>query len=630
MHSDGSLISPAFMIALALAAGIVAQSIARHIRLPGIVILIAAGIVLGPDVAGVLRPEELGKALPILVEFAVAVILFEGGLNLNWRRLKREGATIRRLVTLGAVITAAGGFAAARLILSWDVRLSVLFGTLVVVTGPTVITPLLRRIKVNHKLSTILEAEGVFIDAVGAILAIVALEVVLSPSSTSIASGVVGLPSRLAFGAVAGLAGGFVLMLLLRIRGVIPEGMENIFTLSLVLALFQASETFMSETGIVATIVAGLVVGNSKIVAQRELREFKEQLTVLFIGMLFVLLAADVRINDVLRLGWPAVWVVVALMLVVRPINVAACTVNSDMGWRDRAFLAWLAPRGIVAAAIASLFYDRLGAQGFGGGADLRALVFLVIAVTVVVQGGTGPLVARWLRVRRPSGQGYAILGAHLLGRTLARILAASGEAVVLIDSNPEASQAAESDGFRVVFGNALDERVGLTAEIESRKGVIGALSNEAVNILFAEKARDEYKVPRAWIAVPPGIATIGDDMVEASGARVLFGEDTDIEMWAVRLRRGLAKVQLWEKTSRVEGEDEGDGEKRNSITTDGEAKNTLLALTVTRDETTVPTDGETRISPGDRVHWLVLEEGADKWKPWLEAGGWTRIDGNP
>jgi NhaP-type Na+/H+ or K+/H+ antiporter len=606
-----------------LATGIIAVSLARHARLPGIVMLLGVGVLLGPDGANLVRPHDLGHALEILVEFAVAVILFEGGLNLQGRRLRRQARPIRSLVSIGAVITAIGGALAARWILGAEWRMSILFGTLVVVTGPTVITPLLRRIKVKRNLQTILEAEGVFIDAVGAILAVVALEVVMQPSGTSIALGFVSVVSRLLFGTIVGLIGGLIIGWLLRFRGVVPEGLENVFTLALALATFIVADTLMPESGIMAAIVAGLVVGNMQLTVLRELREFKEQLTVMLIGMLFVLLAADVRIDEVKAVGWPGLLVVLALMFIVRPINVWACTLRAGVNWREKAFLSWLAPRGIVAAAVSSFFYTRLSAEGIAGGAELRALVFLVIAVTVVVQGTTGAFVARWLGLRRPSNQGYVILGAHELGQTIAGVLQKAGEEVVLIDASAHVSQQAQDAGFRVVFGNAHEERVLLMAEVESRKGVLGTLPNEAVNLLFARTARHEHKVPKAYVAIQKDHGGINPDMVHQAGASVLFGHDTDLELWSVRLRRDLVRVEPWVFT---QGTEAVEGVLGAKLDPPGEARNRLLPLVRHRGDVAVPFDDTSRIKSGDVVSWLVFVEAEKKARQWLEDAGWTPL----
>jgi NhaP-type Na+/H+ or K+/H+ antiporter len=255
-------VGPQFVFAVALGAGVLAQLVARHVRLPSIVILLGAGVVLGPDGLGWVRPEALGRGLYGLVELGVAVILFEGGLNLELRRLRREGSPIRMLVTVGAFITALGGALAARHVMEWPWTLSVVFGTLVIVTGPTVIRPILRNVPLRPRLATVLEAEGVLIDPIGAIVAAVTLQVVLVPAADSFTSGVFGVPVRLAFGTLTGLAFGFVLARLLTLERVVPEGLENLVTLGAVLVLSEGSNAVLSQSGILAVTVAGVVVGN--------------------------------------------------------------------------------------------------------------------------------------------------------------------------------------------------------------------------------------------------------------------------------------------------------------------------------------------------------------------------------
>ena len=230
----------AVTVAVALAMGMIAQSLARHLRLPGIVLLLAAGVLLGPDVADIVRPDSLGSALQVLVGFAVAVILFEGGMNLNVRRLREQALVIRRLLTVGALVTALGGTLAAWWLMGWSLEVSALFGTLVIVTGPTVVTPLLRRIKVQHRVATVLEAEGVLIDPVGAVIAVLALEIVRSLSHAVDASGAVTaiaespwelamfVVARIGFGLLVGLVGGYLIAVALRYEKIVPAGLENV------------------------------------------------------------------------------------------------------------------------------------------------------------------------------------------------------------------------------------------------------------------------------------------------------------------------------------------------------------------------------------------------------------------
>ena len=607
--------NPSLIIALALAAGMLAQALARHLRVPGIVVLLATGLLLGPDLLGIVRPEVLGRMLHALVGFAVAVILFEGGMNLNLRRLRREARVIRRLVTAGALVTAVGASMAARWLLGWEWRQALLFGTLMIVTGPTVVTPLLRRIRVKQKVATVLEAEGVLVDAIGAILAVVALQVALGPSGAALAAGAWDVVSRLAFGVLLGGVAGYGIAMLLRPERLVPEGMENVFTLALALAAYQISNAYLHESGIVTVTVAGIVVGNVRTRALSDLREFKEQLTLMFIGMLFVLLAADVRVAKVLELGVPGLVTVLALMLVVRPVNILVGTWGSDLTTRERAFLCWLAPRGIVAAAVASLFAQKLDGAGIGGGGSLQAMVFLVIGITVLVQGLSGGIVAQLLGLRRATNVGYVILGANHLARAVGRVLADAGLEVVLLDSNPDACSAAEAEGFRVLFGNGFQEALLHRADLGGREGCVSLTSNDEANLIFARKARGEFRVPRAWVALRSGHVSVSERMVKTVGARVLFGNPRNIDLWTVRLERGIGSMERWRRTA------PGGGEELTRM--ERGVKNILLPLAVQRGGKIFLMEGAQVVKADDLLHVVVLSEKSDEAHAWLEREGW-------
>jgi NhaP-type Na+/H+ or K+/H+ antiporter len=609
----GSGIDAALTVSIALAAGMVSQSAARHLRVPGIVLLLLAGVLLGPDGLGLVLPDSLGPALQILVGFAVAVILFEGGMNLGLKRLRRQAGVIQRLITVGALITAAGGMLLAHFVMEWDWRLAGLFGSLVVVTGPTVITPLLRRYRITHKVETVLEAEGVLIDAVGAVLAVVTFEVVLSFSAESLAEGVAVLFGRLGFGLVFGCLAGLAIAFLLRFKKVVPDGFENVLTLSLVLVLFQVSNAIMPESGIMTVTAAGVVVGNIRTRALDELMEFKEQLTLMFIGLLFVLLTAAVRVQDVLDLGWPGMLTVAGLMFLVRPLNVWVCTLGSDLNVREKAFIAWLAPRGVVAAAVASLFATRLDAAGMEGGTQLLGLVFLVIAVTVNVQGSTGGFVAARLGLRRPSNRGFAILGANELGRAIGRLLTEAGTEVVFIDNNPSAVRAAEQDGFKVVYGNIYEERTLARAELDERQGCIAVTPNEEVNLLFAETARGEFGLDATYIALRQTQTAVEASTVTARGAGVLFGRPRDLDLWMVRLRRGLAKIERWRLTIKPEGEAGGLDFTEQLV----------LPLVLHSGTKTHPVRDGPKPRKGDEIDFALFAEQSDRARAELAGRGW-------
>ncbi len=619
MSSEQNLSDPALTVALAMAAGMFSQAVGRHLRIPGIVILLAAGVLLGPDVLGIVQPDSMGGALQTLVGFAVAVILFEGGMNLNIQRLRREARSIRQLVTLGALVTAGGGALAARFILRWEWSLAILFGSLVIVTGPTVITPLLRRIRLSHSVSTVLEAEGVLIDAIGALIAVVTLEVVLAPTAGNLAEGAQSLFIRLGSGLVMGIAGGVLIAVLLRFERLIPPGLENVLTLSLILVLFQVSNTLFAESGIVAVTIAGLVVGNIKTRLLSDLKEFKEQLTILLIGMLFVLLAADVRLEEVRSLGWRGALTVLALMLVVRPVNILVGTMGSDLTRREKAFLSWLAPRGIVAAAVASLFAQEMAAAGLTGGNELRALVFLVIAATVLIQGLSGGWVAQALGVRRPTDQGFLILGATPLGLALGKVFRDSDQEVVFIDANPDACRDAEAENFRVLFGSALSDSILYRAQTDSRAGVLAVTDNDEVNLLFVTKARKDFKTQQAWMALRSGHTKITAEMVKEAGAQVLFAQPRNLDLWSVRIERKSGFLETYTRRR------SGDLTAIEEIGNPPDPDSVLIPLAVARGRHVLPFVADLSFKKNDQLYAVVNHERRDEAEAWLAQMGWRR-----
>jgi NhaP-type Na+/H+ or K+/H+ antiporter len=540
----------ALTVGLAMAAGVAAQVLARHLAVPGIVVLLAAGVLLGPEAAGLIRPELLGGALHALVGFAVAVILFAGAMNLDVRRLSEERLAIRRLVTYGAIVTGTGAALSVRLLLGWDWRLSILFGALMIVTGPTVVTPLVRRLRLREPVGTILEAEGVLIDPIGAIIAVVALEVLYAgrnPLVSTFQTAAGGLTT----GALVGFAVGGLIVLVLRPRWLVPAGFENILVLSLAMCTFQFSEALRAESGLTAVVVAGLVVGNGRTRVGRELVEFKEQLTLFLIGVLFVLLAADVRLSDVHALGWGGIATVAALILVVRPLQVGLCTIRAGLRWQERVFLASMAPRGIVAAAVASLFAQYLTDAGTPGGTSFRALVFLVIAGTVVVYGLAGSLLAQSLGLRQPSGRGYAFLGCNGLSLALAEALELEGDDVVFVDSNPERVAEGKRKGHRVTHGQGLRPETIQQLEPETRSGCIALSPNEEVNLLFVRGVREETRVPALFLALRRDTGGIASETVRAAHASVLFGRPCNLDHWIGGMSEGLVEVEVRGKADR-------------------------------------------------------------------------------
>jgi NhaP-type Na+/H+ or K+/H+ antiporter len=609
----------AMTVAVALLAGMVGQSLAYHLRLPGIVILLLFGVLLGPDCFHIIDPRwlEPGYGLDGIIGFAIAIILFEAGMNLEWGQLRSEAPAIRRLVTLGAVITWVGATLAAKWIMGWDMRLSMLFGSLVIATGPTVVSPLLRRIRVRRNLQIILEAEGVFIESIGAIIAVLSFGFM----SADVPGGI-GVPgghvlTRLAIGALVGTAGGGLLMLLLRSRRVIPVGMEKVFALTLAWGIYQVSNALARDSGILAVVVAAVMAANVAKETMRGVRESKEPLTVMLVGVLLVLFAAEVRMSDVTALGVRGIAVVVVLMFAVRPLCVLACTTHSGLSGREKMFLSWIAPRGIMAAALAAVFYYSMRNLGIEGRESMRGLVFLVIMCTVFVQGLSGSMAAGWFGVRRPRGQGYVILGGNPLAVELARVLKSGGEESVLIDANPSLCNEVEAKGFRVLHGNALDERIMERAEIETRKAVISLLPNDGVNLLFARRAVDDYRADRVYVALHGG--AIKPAHISEIRGRVLFGSAAEVDQWASRLGRGEALVEQWNFAGVP------DPKANPTMPVAKEARTNVLPLAIARGATVRPIDDRYEPKKGDVATWLIFSRRDDDARAWLRARGWVK-----
>jgi NhaP-type Na+/H+ or K+/H+ antiporter len=487
-------------ISIALLSGIVAQVVAERLSIPSIVPLLAIGAMIGPEGLGWIVPRSLGGGLETLVSLSVAIILFEGGLRLEWAELRSQGRILVQLVTVGALVTWLTASAAALLVLPVDAWIALLLGSLVVVTGPTVIGPLLKRVRIVRRVAFVLQGEGVLVDPIGAVLAFVVLEVALSEERA-----IVGWPLailvRIAVGSLMGVLVGTALTALLRRRWIGETELANLVVLASIIATFVLANRMSGESGLVAAVVSGVVLGNAPIPGRRELLDFKGALATLVISLLFVLLSADIEWSLLATIGWRGLFWVLCLMLLVRPLAVLASSIGASIPWRDLVLLSWIAPRGIVAASVASLFAIILREAGIRQGDLVQPLVFLVIAFTVVVQGSTARALAQMLGLSIDTF-GVVIVGADSTGRLLGRLLSRFGREVALIDSNASHCSRARKEGLAAFHGNCLEtenlEHVGLRAA----DSLVAVTPNSEVNYLVARLALEEFKVPRALVLI--------------------------------------------------------------------------------------------------------------------------------
>jgi NhaP-type Na+/H+ or K+/H+ antiporter len=534
-------------IILAVLSGITAQVVAAYAKVPSIVFLLIFGIVLGADGIGLLHPQEIGLGLEVIVSLSVAIILFEGGLNLSLRELDRVSGSLRNLVTFGTLITFLGGSLAAHWLAEFPWSISFLYASLVVVTGPTVISPLLQQVQVDRQIATLLEGEGVLIDPVGAILAVVVLDTLINSNASPLEI-VSGLLLRLTIGAAIGGIGGGLLSLFVKQATVISEDLKNLVVLAGVWGLFGLAQWSVSESGLMAMVIAGIVLRASALPEERLLRRFKGQLTVLCVSVLFILLAADLSIESVFALGWGSVFTVLTLMLVVRPLSISLCTFQSDLNWRQKAFLAWIAPRGIISASVASLFAIVLTKQGINGGDAIKALVFLTIMMTVLVQGLTARWVAQWLKISSAEATGAVIVGCNPMGLLLGQIYQAQGESVVLIDTDREACDQAKAENLPTYHSSGLNTQVLVEAGIESKGTFIALTSNGEVNQVLAQRVLEEFNLPRVLAVLPDSSNSeespkIGGSSQVNPKVTPSFIDQAMIKQWNQYLKDGQVKL---------------------------------------------------------------------------------------
>ncbi|MEQ8344677.1 MAG: sodium:proton antiporter [Sneathiellaceae bacterium] len=476
--------------ALVLVLGIAAQWLAWRFQFPAIVLLTAAGILAGP-VAGLLHPvQDFGTLLSPIVAVAVAIILFEGGINLDLRELRGTAAGVRRLTLVGAPVGWLLGAGAAHWIggLSWPT--AAVFGGILVVTGPTVIAPLLRQAKLDRKPATTLKWEGIVNDPLGGIFAVLAYEVTVVLDHGGIGDGgVIEALLHVLLGALLaaalGLAAGLGVALAFR-RGLVPEFLKAPMILGTVLACFAASNAYVEETGLVAVTVLGLTIGNARIAAFEELRRLKEVLATVLVSSVFILLTATLNADTLLVLDWRHLLYLGAVLVLVRPATVLLSMLGTGVPWRHRALLAWIAPRGIVAVAISGLFGTKLVEAGHPDGALLVPLCFAVVLSTVLLHGFSLRPLARWLGLASHERPGLLLVGANPLTMRLAEALKAMDVPTVLADSSWQRLRQARHAGLRIYHGEVLSEVTEHHLDLSNIGYVLTATENDAYNALVS------------------------------------------------------------------------------------------------------------------------------------------------
>lgn len=489
--------------------GVFAQWLAWRLKIPAILPLILIGLAVGPFADWYLGHKlidpifdpETGKglfpssSLFYFVSLAIGIILFEGGLTLKKSEIRGVEKAILNLITVGSLVTFIGGALAAHFILDLSWEISCLFAALIIVTGPTVIAPILRNTPLNQNVATVLKWEGILIDPIGALAAVLVYEFIIAGHVSS-SFGIHAFAQFLkicCIGFTIGVTGAMFFRFMLSSKSV-PHYLLNVVTLGMVLLVFVASDWLEHESGLLAVVVMGMVLGNIKIPHFKEILYFKESLTVLLISILFIVLSAKMEVSELMLLGKNSLIIFAIVVLILRPIAVFLSTGRSDLSFKEKLFISWVGPRGIVAAGIASLFGLKLVKVGVPGAEMITPLVFMVVLGTVLLNATTASMVASILGVRLTKSEGVLIVGAHTGARLLARWLTDKGRHVVMMDNSETMVRAANEEGLTALQHNIYQEiDTGSNVELMDVGYLVAMTGSDEVNQFAADKYQDQF-----------------------------------------------------------------------------------------------------------------------------------------
>ncbi|RIK64830.1 MAG: hypothetical protein DCC65_13315 [Planctomycetota bacterium] len=516
-----------------------AQWLAWRLRLPSILLLLICGFVAGP-VTNFVSPDEMfGGMLRPFVAISVALILFEGGLSLDFSELRGQGVVVRNLVTLGLLATWVIAAAAAYLVVGLEFQLAVLLGAILTVTGPTVIQPMLRYIRPQGPVGAILKWEGIVIDPIGALLAVLVFEVLLGGRlSDAPAHFAIGLLKTVVIGGGLGYVAARLLATSI-INFWIPQYLQNSVAITLVVTAFVGANLVQPESGLLAVTIMGIVLGNQKRADIRHIVEFKENLRVLLIAALFIILSARLTLDDLRSVGPQSILFVLIMIFVARPLCVLVSTLGSSLQFRERLFLSWMAPRGIVAASVASIFALDLEQKGFSQARLLIPMTFAVIVCTVLLYGLTAAPLARRLGLAERDPQGALLLGAHPFGVALAKALMESGFKVLVVDNNPSNISAARLTGVPTYLGSILGERTIDDLNLAGIGRILAMTPNDHVNVLAVQRFSKVFGMSEAYQFVPRTRTPGRDDLDKHLQGRLLFNSHAAYTHIEERLARG-------------------------------------------------------------------------------------------
>ncbi|MEZ4950272.1 MAG: sodium:proton antiporter [Saprospiraceae bacterium] len=516
--------------------GIMAQWIAWKTKVPAILPLILIGLLVGPvstlwTESGNKLIEPIfnesnhtglfpGQSLFYFVSLAIGIILFEGGLTLKKREINIVGPAIIRLITVGSLITFVGSGLAAYFIMDLSLSISFLFGGLIIVTGPTVIAPILQNLPLTRNVSTVLKWEGILIDPIGALVAVLVFEFIASGEGSLefTSTALLSFIKILVTGGVLGFSAAYGLYLLIK-KELIPHYLLNVFTLALVLLVFVLSDLVVHESGLLTVVVMGMVLGNLEVPRLKEILSFKESLSVLLISILFILLAANINMSDLeLLFNINCLILFAFVVFILRPLGVFASTIKSEITTPEKIFISWVGPRGIVAAGVASLFGIKLTQQGVDGAEYITPLVFMIVMGTVLLNATTARMVAKALNVIQQDSNGILIIGANMAARIIGKYLVDNNRHVVLVDNNETSILQARKDGLEGFQANIYSDDLRDQFELVDMGYLIAMTSSPEVNGYAVRKYQSVFGEQGAFRLITPAEMSQDKDTLPENG----------------------------------------------------------------------------------------------------------------
>lgn len=516
--TEGAIIQTIIISIILGSAGIV---LAERFRIPGILFYFAMGILSGPSFTGLINPGSLGNGLSIMITVFVTIILFEGGMSLNIKQVSSLRSVLFKDIVLTVIVMVSVGFLSARYITGLPWEISLIFATLIVVTGPTVIKPVIRHIALSNRVKNFLNGEAVLIDAVGAILAIVTLEFVLTRHELILS--IAGFAGSILVGAVSGILFGFAIKYITSSGKFLPRDSNSFFVLGFVFLSFICSEAIVPESGLLTVVIVGLILSTLDYREKEKILNFKDQITRIVTSILFVLLSANFNIRDINEYMTEGLIVVFVIILARFPV-IFLSTAKEDFSIREKFFMSWLGPRGIIALSVASIAALKLEAAGVEKARTIEILVFMLISVTVLLQGMSARFLAGKLKILVKGDRNLIILGVNNISLMIAEKWSSDRTGVLFIDSSRKNCRQAEQKGFTCREGNGLDPATYSGIDLDNFTSVLAASDNNEINVIFCRFLKENFGLQNLYTVLNEKAGEELSEIIHTEGIKLAFG----------------------------------------------------------------------------------------------------------